>query len=102
MKVIVKSELERAMKEYTGDFYIHFEVIPGGFVRNLQARIEQIFVAGENPYRVALKLAENGWIRIEGLTYYELDQYGRLILSGHDDQGRITATLLLSKTAFPK
>lgn len=102
MNVIVKDELEHALKNYTGDYYIHFEVIPGGFVRNLQAKVEQTYISGENPFRIALKLAQDGWIRIEDLTYYEIDSQGRLILSGHDEQGRITTTLLLSKTAFPK
>jgi|HigsolmetaGSP12D_1036236.scaffolds.fasta_scaffold00812_10 hypothetical protein len=102
MKPIVKEELERLLKRYAGECYVHFEVVPGGFVRNVRAHVAETHVAGESPYRVALKLAEDGWIRMEGLSHWTTDEQGRLILSGHDSQGRITATLLLGKLPFPK
>lgn len=101
MKAINKKIVEDALLSFSGTSpYIHCEVTPGGFVRNVRVEVLQTFIAGDGPYRAALKLANDGWIRVEELTDYEIDEQGRLLLAGHDDTGRLTTALQLSKDPF--
>lgn len=94
---IVKSHL----KNFHGKpVYIHCEITPGGFVRNPTITVVESFLNGTDPYRATLKLTDNGWVRIEGLTDFEIDHKNRLLLAGHDHLGRLTAALQLSHTPF--
>ena len=43
---------------------------------------------------------EHGWVYGEGLTHFELDEKGRLIMAGHDHEGRVAICFELSKTPF--
>jgi len=43
----------------------------------------------------------DGWIYAEGLTDYEVDAAGRLLLAGHDGDGRLAIALELSLEPFP-
>ncbi len=102
MKAIDKKEAERLLGRFAGKTaWIHVEVTPGGFVRNATVHVLETFIAGDGPYRVALKLAGDGWIRMEALTDYEWDGEGRLLLAGHDDLGRLATALQLSEHPFP-
>lgn len=102
MQPINPSELESLLRPFEGrTAYLHVEVTPGAFVRNVLAQVEKTHVAGAGPYRVALKLAEHGWVRVEGLTHRARDEQERLLLAGHDDKGRLTTALQLSRTPFP-
>lgn len=101
MRRIDKKIVENALQAYQGcKAFIHAEVIPGGFLRNISVQIIQSYIAGEGPYRVALRTEDEGWIRMEGLTDYEIDEQGRLLIAGHDDQGRITTVFELSLSPF--
>lgn len=101
MQPIDKNKVEKALQNYHGQtVFIHTEVNPGCFVRNAAVRVEQAYIAGEHPYRVALRIDHGGWIRVEGLTDYEIDEQNRLLLAGHDDRGRIISNLELSLTPF--
>lgn len=42
-----------------------------------------------------------GWIYAEGLTDYEIDGQGRLLMAGHDEEGRLAVALQLSRTPWP-
>jgi len=81
--------------------YLHVEVTPGAFVRNAKTDIAAVHAAGDGPFRVALELPDRGWIRVEGLTHGLLDEQGRLLLAGHDELGRLTTALQLSREPFP-
>lgn len=73
----------------------------GVFFRNAQVRFQQAKISGdEKTYRVGLK-TENGWVYAEGVREYLLDQSGRLLIAGHDHEGRLLVTLELSETPFP-
>lgn len=85
--------LETTRGAYTANTY-------GAFARNMRVRFERAGVAGDGPYRVGLKLAD-GWVFAEGLTHWEVDAEGRLLLAGHDDEGRLTVALQLSRRPFP-
>ncbi len=101
MKPITKQQVEAALRTFTGaDAYVHSEATSFVFVRNFKIHITDAYVAGEGPYRVALRFDGQGWLRTEALTHYEVDELGRLILAGYDDRGRMNAALHLGKEPF--
>jgi hypothetical protein len=103
MQRIHKETVRKELEKYVGaTSYVHFEVIPGGFVRNANFNVLQAFISEDKPYRIALKIENNGWIRVEGITDYEIDNEGRLLLAGHDAIGRLMSALQLSSVPFSK
>ncbi|MBM7541535.1 YojF family protein [Amphibacillus cookii] len=109
----------RLIQDYLNQFvdrpvYIHLETTNGAyathhnreaynvgaFIRNAQVTFSQAKISGdEKSYRVGLKTG-NGWVYAEGLRDYQIDQHKRLLLAGHDDQGRLLVTLELSLQPF--
>lgn len=71
----------------------------GAYIRNGRITFERGVITGEGPYRVGLK-TELGWVYAEGLTDFETDQKGRLLLAGHDQEGRLAVALELSLSPF--
>ncbi|EIJ80236.1 hypothetical protein PB1_07742 [Bacillus methanolicus PB1] len=71
----------------------------GAFIRNAQIQYEHGKITGNGPYRVGLKM-EFGWVYAEGLTHFEIDKNGRLLLAGHDFNGKLAVALQLSLTPF--
>ncbi|MFC0215656.1 DUF1806 family protein [Paenibacillus chartarius] len=101
MQLIDRKRLETALSSFAGaTVFTHIEVTPGGFARNIPVHIIETYLHGEGPYRAALRLEEQGWIRVEGLTHMVLDENGRLLLAGHDAEGKLTTALELSRTRF--
>lgn len=106
---IEPAPLQQHLDSLTGaDLYMHLETTRGAytegtfgaFARNLQVRFVRAGVAGDGPFRVALKTTA-GWVHAEGLTHWEIDDRQRLLLAGHDAEGRLTVALQLSSTPFP-
>lgn len=105
-------QLERFVNQ---DVYLHLETTNGAYaalnsentmaiaayIRNGIVRFERAVMAGQGPYRVGLKMDNGGWIYAEGLTDWEVDDENRLLLAGHDSEGRIAISLQLSMTPFP-
>ncbi|MDI9258628.1 YojF family protein [Alicyclobacillus sendaiensis] len=115
MKPIDVQAVQAALNRFVGDdVYLHLETTNGAYaahrfgqpmavcayIRNGRVRFERAAIAGNRPYRVGLKM-EQGWIYAEGLTDYEVDEKGRLLLAGHDDEGRLAVALQLSRTPWP-
>lgn len=71
----------------------------GAYIRNALVQYEHGKIVGEGPYRVGLKLAI-GWIYAEGLTHFEVDESGRLLLAGLDYDGKLAVALQLSYSPF--
>lgn len=105
----VHTELQRFVDR---DVYLHLETTNGSYaalttktmavcayVRNVTVRFHRASIAGTGPYRAGLEM-EHGWIYAEGLTDWEVDQQGRLLLAGHDADGRLAIALQLSFTPF--
>jgi hypothetical protein len=106
----VQRELDRRLGH---ELYLHLETTTGSytalgperrppviaFVRNAAVRPERGAVTGTGPYRVGLKLP-TGWVYAEGLTDYEVNARGELLLAGHDPEGNLTVALQLSTTPF--
>lgn len=109
MQPIDPAAVDRQLQDFTGkEVYFHVETTQGAytkgttgaFARNVTARVRRAGVAGEGPYRVGVKI-EHGWVYAEGLTHWQLDDQGRLLLAGHDDEGHLTVALQLSLQPFP-
>jgi hypothetical protein len=100
--------LEAALQAFVGQVvYLHLETTNGAyseanynaFIRNGKILIRRAQVKGEGPFRVGLMI-EDGWVYAAGLTDWEVDPQGRLLMAGHDKEGRLTVALELSRTPF--
>ncbi|MCZ0703338.1 hypothetical protein J2T56_002877 [Natronobacillus azotifigens] len=116
MKKIEHNTVQRLLDQFIDKVvYLHLETTNGAyathhnreaynvgvFIRNAKVTFHQAKISGnEASYRVGLKTAD-GWIYAEGVREYELDQKGRLLLAGHDAEGRLLVTLEISETPFP-
>lgn len=95
------------------DLYVHLEMTTGAyashldstkhpaanFITNAMIRYSHGSIAGNGPYRVGLKMKQ-GWIYTEGLTHWEENETDRLLLAGHDGQGKLIVSLQLSREPF--
>ncbi|CAM4483253.1 hypothetical protein FHS16_004990 [Paenibacillus endophyticus] len=103
MDHIDKQKLQAAFALFQAqDVYLHSEATSFVFVRNFKVRLEEAMIAGDGPYRAALRFDQAGWIRAEGLTHYELAADGKLLLAGYDERGRMNVALQLGKEPFPE
>ncbi|WP_270395266.1 YojF family protein [Bacillus paranthracis] len=107
---LIQNEIERFVNK---DVYIHLEttngayashfnekmMTVGAFIRNAIIRFERGKITGTNPYRVGLKM-DHSWVYAEGITHWEVDDKERLLLAGHDNQGRLAVALELSLMPF--
>lgn len=114
MQSISKDAVQAELKEFFHKtVYVHLETTNGAyashfndkvtnvgaFIRNAAIAIKQGKITGEGPFRVGLE-TEFGWVYAEGLTDWELDGNGRLLLAGHDFEGRLAVALQLSEKPF--
>lgn len=96
------------------DVYIHLETTngayashfdekvfnAGAFIRNIKLQYELGKVTDSAPHRVGLKLSNDGWVYAQGITHFELDAEGRLLMAGHDYEGKLAVALEISETPF--
>ncbi|MDB4866521.1 MAG: hypothetical protein JWR03_854 [Cohnella sp.] len=114
MQLINPTKVQQMINAFQGqDLYIHLEMTTGAyaahvdntkhpaatFVTNATIRYIHGSIAGNAPYRVGLKML-NGWLYSEGLTHWEETETERLILAGHDSQGKLVVALHLSRRPF--
>ncbi|WP_010302630.1 YojF family protein [Kurthia senegalensis] len=115
MEQVKIDELQTLINSFANeDVYIHLETTNGAyashfdekvfnagcFIRNIVVQYELGKVTAEAPHRVGLKLANGGWIYAQGITHFELDEQGRLLMAGHDYEGKLAVALEISKTPF--
>ncbi|MBX6353766.1 MAG: YojF family protein [Thermoflavifilum sp.] len=114
MEAIRKEAVQEMLDRFRGqEVYLHLETTNGAYaahrgenplavcayIRNGRIRYHRGLITGQGPYRVGLR-TEDGWVYAEGLTDYEIDKEGRLLLAGHDPEGRLAIALELSATPF--
>ncbi|WP_043930143.1 YojF family protein [Bacillus sp. EB01] len=114
MGPVLLDKVQAAINNYCGkEVYIHLETTngayathndqsffsSGAYIRNAKVQYEYGKITGNGPYRVGLKIPL-GWIYAEGITHYEVDEKGRLLLAGHDFSGKLAVTLEISPTPF--
>lgn len=106
----VQKELDRYANQ---DVYLHLETTngayashkdesffsAGAYIRNALIKYEHGKITGKGPYRVGLKM-NIGWVYAEGITHFEVDEEDRLLLAGHDYEGRLAVALEISRTPF--
>jgi len=107
-------EAQLALNHLEGEeLYIHLEMTTGAyaahwdssrhpastFITNARIRYSQGSIAGSGPYRAGLKM-DRGWVYSEGLTHWDGSDPDRLIMAGHDAQGKLVVALQLGKTPF--
>ncbi|AOV08890.1 MULTISPECIES: YojF family protein [Sporosarcina] len=112
---IVKTEhVQEVISSFANkDVYIHLETTngsyashfkegflnAGAFIRNVVVNFELGKIVGESPHRVGLKLP-SGWVYAQGITHYQVDDLGRLLLAGLDADGKLSVALHISETPF--
>lgn len=114
MKEVIIEELQQYLNHFANkDVYIHLETTngsyathfdanvfnAGAFIRNVQIRYELGKVVGDSPHRVGLKM-EHGWVYAQGITHFQLDEQGRLLMAGLDHTGKLAVALEISETPF--
>jgi hypothetical protein len=114
LEPITKPAVHDLINRFAGkDVYIHLETTngayashfnekffsAGAYIRNAKVNYEHGKIIGDGPYRVGIKM-EIGWIYAEGLTHYELDEQDRLLMAGHDYDGKLAVALQISATPF--
>nr|WP_077616391.1 YojF family protein [Caenibacillus caldisaponilyticus] len=114
LEAIRKEDVQKVLDDFAGqELYIHLETTNGvytgfrrpdqlsvgAFIRNGKIRYSRGKITGNGPYRVGLKM-ESGWVYAEGLTDWEVDDKGRLLLAGHHKDGKLAIALELSKEPF--
>lgn len=113
MEPIRIERVQAVLDQFVGrEVYLHLEttngayaahhrggVNVGAFIRNGRILVERAVIKGEGGYRVGIKIPL-GWVYAEGLTDWELDSLGRLLMAGHDKDGRLAVALELSPVPF--
>ena len=114
MKPINPSEVQNKLDEFNEqDLYLHLEttngayashkdqsvMTVGAYIRNGKIRYQHAKITGNGPYRIGMKM-EIGWVYAEGLTHFEVDEKNRLLLAGHDANGKLAVACQLSKEPF--
>lgn len=114
MELVQVEKLQFLLDSFANkDVYIHLETTngayaahfdetvfnAGAFIRNVVIKYELGKIVGEIPHRVGLKLP-HGWVYAQGITHYELDTHGRLLMAGHDQSGKLAVALQISDTPF--
>lgn len=115
MKPIVKTEVQNLLYQFINkDVYIHLETTNGAYashfdekaynvgayIRNAQVAFQQAKIVQDgNTFRAGLKM-EIGWIYAEGLTDWTMHEKKKLLMAGHDREGRLMVSLQISETPF--
>ncbi|MBD8032661.1 YojF family protein [Solibacillus sp. A46] len=114
MKEVNTNELQELLNSFANkDVFIHLETTngsyathynenffnAGAFIRNVQLRYELGKVVGDAPHRVGLKMP-HGWVYAQGITHFELDDQGRLLMAGIDNTGKLAIALEISESPF--
>ncbi|WP_100010444.1 YojF family protein [Lentibacillus sediminis] len=115
MKPIVKAEVQNLLNQFINkDVYIHLETTNGAYashlnenaynvgayIRNAKVSFDQAKIVQDgNIFRVGLKM-EIGWIYAEGLTDWTMHEETKLLMAGHDREGRLMVSLQISETPF--
>ncbi|TLS35454.1 YojF family protein [Pseudalkalibacillus caeni] len=113
MKQINSREVQEVLEGFTGkEVFLHLETTNGAYaaqdkekravgayIRNAKITILNAMIKGNGPFRIGLK-TNDGWVYAEGLTDWEVDVKDRLLIAGHDAEGKLAVALQISITPF--
>lgn len=102
LRPIETEALIQVMRGFSGRrVYLHVEVTPGTFLRNLTTDIEEVVLRDDNgSYRLALRSAGDGWVVMEGLTHMSMGEGAPLHLCTLVEEDRLTRVIQISEEAF--
>lgn len=109
MEPIEPAAVDAALADLVGrTVHLHVETTAGAyteggfgaFIRNVAIALDGAAVRGTGPYRAGLRFGD-GWVYTEGLTHWERDAAGRVLLAGHDSAGRLQVACTVSPTPLP-
>ncbi|TRM02222.1 DUF1806 family protein [Staphylococcus hominis] len=74
----------------------------GTFLRNIQVTYEHAQLKGgdKDPFRVGLKLRDGGWVYVQGLTHFEINDNNEFLIAGFNYEGQLAATIEISEQPF--
>lgn len=102
LDIFLNREVYLHLETTNGAYAVHSQesnMTVGAYIRNGLICFGRGIITGDGPYRVGLKM-ELGWVYAEGLTDFEMEQEGQLLLAGHDQEGRLAVALELSVFPF--
>ena len=114
LELIEKDKVQQLLNNYENkEVYVHLEttngayashfgnkgINVGAYIRNAKLTYTNAVIEGDTGFRVGLN-TQLGWVYGEGLTHYELYENEKLLLAGHDDEGRLMVALQISETPF--
>ncbi len=72
------------------------------FLRNIQITYTHAQLKGGNkePYRIGLKLSNGGWVYVQGLTHFEVNEHDEFLIAGFNYEGQLAAALQISERPF--
>ena len=117
MELIQVDQVQSLISEYENKpVYLHVETTNGAyanhfdqrvfnagtFLRNIVVTFEHAQLKGgdKDPYRVGLKLKDGGWVYVQGLTHYEVNENNEFLIAGFNYEGQLAATIEISKQPF--
>jgi len=114
MNLINREKVNERLNAFKNtDVYLHMEMTMGAytshrdqsvhpasnFIKNVMIKYEHGLLSEGPPYRVGLKLGE-GWVYAEGMTHWDETDNERIVIAGNDKDGKLIASLQISKTPF--
>ncbi|MEQ6378385.1 YojF family protein [Bacillaceae bacterium S4-13-58] len=117
MKAIEKSRVQDLIDQFVNEeVFIHLETTNGAYAKHFNEKAYNVGAYIRNArikyshgkivenqiddsFRVGLK-HEDGWVYAEGLTDFELDDQGRLLMAGHNEEGKLMIAFEISRTPF--
>ena len=66
-------------------------------LRNIQVTYEHAQLKGgdKDPFRVGLKLRDGGWVYVQGLTHYEINNNNEFLIAGFNYEGQLPQSRLV-------
>ncbi|MGE7102693.1 DUF1806 family protein, partial [Staphylococcus aureus] len=60
----------------------------------------QLKGGNKEPYRIGLKLSNGGWVYVQGLTHFEINEHAEFLIAGFNYEGQLAAALQISERPF--
>ena len=116
LELINAEEVQQLLTSFENKpVYLHVETTNGAYanhfdqrvlmryvLRNIQVTYEHAQLKGgdKDPFRVGLKLRDGGWVYVQGLTHYEINNNNEFLIAGFNYEGQLAATIEISEKPF--
>lgn len=117
LEPINETRVQEILSSYANQtVYLHVETTNGAYANHMDQRVfnagtflrnipvtfvhAQLKGGQKDPYRVGLKLDNQGWIYVQGLTHFEINERNEFLLAGLNYEGQLAAALEISTEPF--